>query len=118
MIAEIKKQYAEKEYFDSIKIKNTTGSEGSIGKMAFDNYLFNNGFIVKGLRNAYHPDAYFYNEQTKEIILTAYGHQYALFYIINNGRYFHMPSSEEEIEWYKNGKCKIIEQSQNRIVQK
>lgn len=99
------------EQFEKINFKNTTGSEGTIGKLFFDKWLLDNGFIAKGIRNIYHPDGIFFNPQTKESISSNFGlklNSGTIFYLTFGGIYFKMPDTEQDIENFKNGELEPI----------
>ena len=99
--------------FDEVEYKNTTLSEGTIGVLMFDKYLLDNGWEAKGIRNAYHPDAVFFNRETKQYIwfgfgVRPHGKEKILFYIHNCGEFFYVPSTEEDIEMFEKGYLKPI----------
>lgn len=95
--------------FNSLETKNTSMSEGSIGVLMFDRYLMDNGWLVhKGaLRNAYHPDAVFFNPQTGESILTQFGVRLLgrtyTFTIFRANTFYQIPTDKEGIAMFENG---------------
>lgn len=111
---EYEKKYITKDVFNSMLQKNTSLSAGSIGSIMFDRYLFSKGWVVinGAVRNAYHPNAGFFNEATGEIIWVDYGlkinkKEYP-FYIASGSRFYHVPQSQEDINFFENGMLRPI----------
>lgn len=112
MIEQYEKQYIAEERFNKMDFKNTACSVGSVGSLLFDKHLYSKGFISKGIRNAYHPESYFFNPKTTEVIGIHYGikwnKQERLFYITISGINYELPATQEDLDLFDSGNLKIL----------